>query len=398
MSSPDTEAQGAAAKSAESSSAIALRIEQAERKLDLGREIPAAREALSSVLKDPAATPDQRDQARLGLSRVLEAEGDLEAATSAVEALLAEHGDSRRFALEEAAEKRLRKLLTGSDAEPPTAGAEEPQQVSPFARALSEHFPKPEAGRRDVNISILAFGGSQEVSRRLGTFAITEAIRELRRKACPTCNDKLSFNTQSSRSSGWLGIPRSRARLASSLAVFYFDLGSQRIPARYDAELPIPSAQIVAHLSRGAGLVAVRKREGAPPEVLIAAPRPALLPAVEQALAAMTSLPTDPVEVPLSQSLTASEVQAVVRGAFPAYRACYEDLLRRSPTAAGTIPLKFTIQSDGSVTDLGIDTASTTLHDATLEQCLMATTSPLVFPTAPSKTTVVYPIAFSPGE
>lgn len=410
-------APGAAAPSQESSAAVALRIEQAERKLDLGRDLPAAREALSLALKDPAATPALRDQAKLGLSRVAEAEGDLEAATSAVEALLAEHGDNQLpvevrvrpfgeveahgddqpWPLREAAEKRLRKLVTGSEAEPPSLKLEEPQKASPFALALSAYYPKPEATRREINISMLAFGGSNEVSKQLGTFEIGRAIGELRRKACPTCDEHLTINTSSSHTSGWIGIPRSRARLASSLGVFYFDLGAQRIPARYDAELPIPSADIIAHLSRGSGLVAVREREGAPPVILIAAPRQALFPAVEAALAAMKSVPKEPVVVPLSQSLTAGEIQTVVRGAFPAYRACYEALLAQSPTAAGSVPLKFTVQTDGSVSDLQIDAAATLL-DATFDQCMVATTRPLVFPSASSPSTVTYPIAFAPGE
>jgi hypothetical protein len=410
-------APAAAAPSQESAAAVALRIEQAERKLDLGRDLPEARQALSLALKDPAATPALRDQAKLGLSRVSEAEGDLEAATAAIEALLAEHGDSQLpvevrarslgeveslsddqpWPLREAAEKRLRKLVTGSEAEPPSFKLEEPQKASPFAFALSAYYPKPEASRREINISMLAFGGSNEVSKQLGTFAIGRAIGELRRKACPTCDENLRVNTSSSHTSGWIGIPKNRARLASSLAIFYFDLASQRIPARYDAELPIPSAEIIAHLSRGSGLVAVREREGAPPAILIAAPRQALFPAVEAALAAMKSVPKEPVVVSLSQSLTAAEIQTVVRGAFPTYRACYEELLGRNPTAAGSIPLKFTVQSDGSVSALQIDAAAT-LHDATFDQCMVATTSPLVFPSAPSPSTVTYPIAFAPGE
>src|SRR5262245_60578863 len=69
MGSVDSTDPGAPA--AEKSQAVALSIEQAERKLDVGREIPAAKAALEAVLRDPSATPDQRDQAKLGLSRIL---------------------------------------------------------------------------------------------------------------------------------------------------------------------------------------------------------------------------------------------------------------------------------------------------------------------------------------
>jgi len=73
MSSIDSAEPGAAAQATEKTQAVALSLEQAERKLDVGREIPAAKAALEAVVRDPAATPDQRDQARIGLSRAIEA-------------------------------------------------------------------------------------------------------------------------------------------------------------------------------------------------------------------------------------------------------------------------------------------------------------------------------------
>src|SRR5580704_19639448 len=87
-----------AARAAETGGA-ALRIEQAERSLDVGRDLPAARAALEEVVRDATTPPEQRDQARLALSRALEAQGDHEAATVAVEALFAEHEDGARFPL-----------------------------------------------------------------------------------------------------------------------------------------------------------------------------------------------------------------------------------------------------------------------------------------------------------
>jgi hypothetical protein len=290
------------------------------------------------------------------------------------------------------------RLVTGSEAGPLTDGPEEAQKASPFARALAQAFPKAGPGARDLSVHVLAFGGSDEVSHRLGTFAVGAAMRAMEREACPVCDDHRLIHTFSSRTGGWVGIPASRPRLGSSLAVFYFDLGSQRIPARYDAELPIPSAEIAARLSRGEGLVAARERPGAPPVILIAAPRKAQLAAVEEALAAMRSLPKEPVAVPVAAPLSADEIRSVVRGAFPSYRACYEELLKRSPAAAGTVPLKFAVEGDGSVSDLQIDTAAATLHDAALEQCMLTTTAALTFTAAGVKTTVTYPIAFAPGD
>ncbi|WP_437815311.1 AgmX/PglI C-terminal domain-containing protein [Sorangium sp. So ce1078] len=375
-----------------------LAIEQAERRLDAGREIAAARQALSEVLADPSVTPDQRDQARLAMSRVLEAEGDKEAAIAAVESLLGDHAVGEPWPLQRAAERRLRLLVTGSEEKPLPEEPIDARLASPFARALARCFPVPESGSRELTIRVFAFGGSRDVSDRLRTFALPTAIRSLRQEACPRCDDQVAIDHTSSRTDGWTQIPAARPLLGSSLAVFYFDLGNQRIPARYDADLPLPTAEIVARLEQGEGLIAVRERGGAPPAILIAAPRQAQLPAVEEALAAMNELPAGPVAVPLPDGLAPAEVQAVVRTGFPAYRTCYEALLERRPDAAGKVPLSFAILGDGTVADVLVDAATATLRDATTDRCMVEATRGLRFPAIGKKTTVVYPIEFSPGD
>ncbi|WP_437670624.1 AgmX/PglI C-terminal domain-containing protein [Sorangium sp. So ce131] len=394
---PNGEAQADLSAGEDRRAAVALAIEQAERRIDTGRELGAARRSLDEALADPAAAPEQRDQARLAMSRLLEAEGDREGAIAAVEALLGERADSPSWPLQSAAEERLRLLLTGRGEAPLPGEPGEHEHTSPFARALARYFPAPEAGPREIEIEVHSFGGSREVSDRLGTFALAPAIRELRREACPRCDDRLPIHARSSRTGSWVGIPAARARLGSSLAVFYFDLGDLHIPARYDAELPLPSAEVVERLSKGEGLIAARERSGAPPVILIAAPRRAQLPAVEEALAAMEALPAAPVAVPLPKHLLRDEIQAVVRGQFGRFRVCYEELLERSPAAAGTIPLDFAILGDGTVADVKVDPATTTLRDATLEACMVEATRALRFPAAGEKTTVVYPIELSPG-
>lgn len=377
---------------------ISLAIEQAERRLDAGREIAAARQALTEVLADPALAPEQRDQARLAMSRVLEAEGDREAAIAAVESLLGDHPVGEPWSLQKVAEGRLRLLVTGSEEMPRPEEPIDARLASPFARALARYFPVPESDPRELTIRVFAFGGSRPVSERLRTFALPPAIRALRKEACPRCDDPVAIDYMAFGTGGWAQIPAARPLLGSSLAVFYFDLGNQRIPARYDAELPLPSADIVARLEKGEGLIAVRERGGAPPAILIAAPRPAQLPAVEEALAAMTELPAGPVAVPLPSQLEPAEIQAVVRGSFGRYRVCYEELVARSPAAAGSVPLTFAILGDGTVADAAVDTATATLRDAATDRCMVGATRALRFPAIGKKTTVVYPIEFSPGD
>jgi hypothetical protein len=379
--------------------ALSLRLEQAERSLDLGRDVAGARAALEAILRDPAITPEQRDQARFALSRAHEAAGDREAAIAAIEALLADHPDGARYPLEQTAEARLRKLLTGSEGEP-KKWMPDGRQAPPFARVLAKYFPVPRDTKQGVTVRVAAFGGDNETSDRLGTFAVGRAIRELRREACALCDERLPIHLAATRIGSWTGIPRTRAQLGSALVIHYFDLGEGRTPARYDAELPLPSAEIVAHLERGEGLVAARERPGAPPVILIAAPREAQLADVEEALAEMKELPLEPKVVEIKPTLKANEIQGVMRASFDKFRGCYEAVLRRAPDAKGKATLRFTIRPDGVVEKATVETSEGALHDATFEGCMGTAVGAITFPSTRAKdpTTVTYPISFAPGD
>ena len=387
------------AAGAQPGSGAALRVEQAARQLDLGGDVRQARATLEAAASDPAATPEERDEARLELSRALEIEGDGEGAIAAVEALLAGHAGGGAWPAEARAEARLRKLLTGSATEPRQWPRADPRPLAPFARVLSRYFPLESRGGRGVaEVRLLAFGGNDEDTRRIGAFDVDRALRELQREKCPLCEGEPSIQTSRSRSGSWVGIPRHRASLGASLAVFYVTLGDGLIPARYDADLPLPAASILAHLEKGKGLLVAREREGAPPSIVIAAPREAQLAQVEEALAEMDSLPTLPVTMSLTSHLSAGEIQSVVRAGFGRFRACYEALLSSNPTASGNVALKFAIQPDGSVSGTSINSATGALTDADLQQCMISAMNRFVFPEALDKTDVVYPILMTPGD
>jgi len=393
-----SDAEESAPAAAPAAQGLALRLEQAARSVDVGRDAPAATRALQGVLADPASTLEQRDQARLSLSQALEAAGDQEAALTTLEALLAEHPEGPTSPAEETAEARLRKLLTGSEASPQPRPLDT-RPVAPFAHALARYFPAPSAGSAGLEVRLLAFGGDAEASDRLGTFAVDRAVREERRQACPLCDDHLAIRGHSSRSGSWVGLPHSRARLAGAVVVYYFDLGDGRIPARYDAELPLPSADIAARLAHGEGLVAARERPGAPPVLLLAAPRATQLAEVEEALSRMTAVPTEPTAVPLSSGLKPEEIQKVVRGSFGRYRACYEAVLARNPAAAGTARMHFAIRGDGSVQGVSTEGGDGLSQEPAFEECMSAATITLVFPAnhAATPTKVTYPVVFSPN-
>ncbi len=394
----DPEAPAApAAASVHGVQSAALRLEQAERNLDVGRDASGARAAIEEVLRDPSISREQRDEGRLALSRALEATGDGEGAIAAVEGLLADHPDRERWPLSEATETRLRKLLTGSESAPLRPRRDEGPPPVPFTHALTRYFPVPADEKQPLDINVVTFGYTGASEQR-GTFEVGRALREERRQACSLCEDHLHINGNGSGYGSWTSIPVARKRLASALVVYYFDLGD-RIPARYDAELPLPSAEIAARLERGEGLLAARERPGAPPVLLIAAPRAAQLGDVEETLATMKALPVEPVSVPIKAGLKAAEIQAVVRASFGAYRVCYESVLKKEPAAAGKVDVRFVIQGDGSASGISVVNADGNLSDPTFEACVTATTRALVFPAlGTGTTTVTYPIAFAPGE
>lgn len=383
----------AALSSTDARSSASLSIEQATRKLDLGRDVESVRATLEHIAADPAVGADDHDHAALALSRAYEAEGDHEKAIRTVEDLLAAHVDDRRWALSDATSKALRRLLTGKDdTQAPTFDPNE--VVSPFSRVLTKYFPVGADNLITVNMHL--FGGDDATSDKLGTFAIGAAARAIRLERCPLCEHDLRRSIHIDRTS-WVGIPAYRGQLSSGLAVFYFDLGSDRIPTRYEKYLPLPEKEIVSHLESGEGLFAVKDRKGAAPAILIAAPRRAQLPDVEEALSKQTRLPNEPVVVQVSPKLRPGEIRNVVRASFSGYKGCYGKVLEQRPAAAGKIVLEFAIGGDGAVTRSSIDAERSSLHDDAFESCVLDVTRGLHFPaTSHGETTVTYPITFSP--
>jgi hypothetical protein len=389
----DTAEVAQPAQAGERAASVALRIEQAERQLDLGRDVAAARAALSEIAADAAVSSEERDQATLALSRAHEMLGDTKAAVAAVEGLLAAHADDEGWPLEKAAETRLRKLLTGAETAPKTPVFED-TPIAPIAHVLASHFTPLDDGKR-YRPSMVMFNARRGVSDQLGTFNVGGAIREKRAQSCPLCEDDLQIGRDETRYGSWVEIPVGRRLMDNALVVFYFDLGAGRVPSHYDDLLPMPSDEVVARLERGEGVVAAKTRAGAPPVLLLAAPRAAQLAEVEAAFAAMEALPASPSAVPVSQGLAKEEIQQVVRGARTAMKGCYETLLSSKPQAAGKVVMKFTVLPSGNVSDAMLE-PDAALDDATLVGCLRSTVDKMAFPTTPNKTTVAYPIAFAP--
>jgi len=374
-------------------SVAALRVEQAERLLDRGREVAQAKTLLVEALGLPDITPEERAAALLALSRAHETLGDTEAAIQVLEDEIAANADKRDWPGHDFT-KRLRQLLTGAETTP---GLKTPstEPVAPFARVLLDYFPPGADGA--VQARMFLAGGDSAVSSNLGTFNLHGALRAKQEQDCPLCDLDVRVS-QSVRRSDWLVIPRYQAEFAGALKVFYFDLGDGRIPARYEAHLPMKVEAIVAELEAGKSFVVAAERPGSPPAVLLAAPRAILFPKVEERLADLDRLPTEPVYVDVPLKLRPEEIRAVVRGQwYPHVRRCYEQLLTRSPHAGGKVKAHFEIGAEGKIVSQELDTDDEVLRDEVFQTCVSDSLAKLVFPPTDGRTTVGYPIQLTPN-
>lgn len=370
----------------------AVRVEQAERALDVGRDAAGARATLEAVIADQAAPADVRERATFALSRAFEQLKDKESAIRTIEGMLAAHVDDRSWPAQEAAQKRLRVLLTGKEDGPPSPRRPE-EKVANIARVLAASFPSKKDQATEVNIQ--SFGSDGFQSEALGTFRIDDALREMADEACPLCDTKLDVRASFWRTGSWTSIPAARGRLRTSLAVFYTHLGDP-IPARYDDVLPLPMSEVIAHLQKGEGLVIAKERPNAPPVILMAAPREAQLADVEETFAMMKALPTSLTVVKVAPGLKPDEIRAVMRtSGMPAFKKCYEALLARAPGVSGRAEMAFTIKADGALDDVRIETTDG-LKEGTFQRCMDAALTPLTFAATGQTTTVKYPFTFSP--
>lgn len=373
-------------------SGASLELERAERMIDRGEDAAEAKAMVQAALDGGTLSAEERSQAAIALSRAQEVLGEEEAAVATLEAALASETDPHHPA-SLALRHRLRALLTGSADEPGPSFV--PSEPAPsFARLLSGYFPPNRDGQISARLFII--GGDEGVSETLGTFNVGAGRRAVLEEDCPLCDHQVSVHTSRSRGD-WLLFASHGDELGAAFVAVYYDLQKNRIPARYERFLPMTVAAIEAELEAGRSLLAATERPGAPPVVLLAAPRTAMLEDVEKALAGRGSLPTEPVLVEVATNLRPKEIQAVVRGdLFKPARRCYESLLTRAPDAGGRLKLSFTIAGDGAVADHAITVTEGTLDEDGFVSCVDGAVASLRFPAVGEETTVNYPIALSP--
>jgi hypothetical protein len=384
-----------ASSGATSLSTEAARLETAIRQVDLGTDLETAYATLSELSKSGELSPVQHTDAVLAFSRVAERLGHTEQAVLAIEALIAESPRTNGSPRQREVHTRLAELLLGKD--PTTQRRSRRPAAQPIARitpALAALLPPaPNAGTREVNV--VGFNGDSDESARLGTFNLDEALRREREQQCPLC-DGANVHSTRSFSGSWTSIPAEREAIDHSLTVFYYDREAGQIPARYEHLLPLPVADIEKRLESGDGFYAVQRRAGRPPVVLLAAPRYAQLPLVEEAFGKLDAVPEGPEVVKLAPALLPREIQSVVRASFSSMRKCSEEFMSRDPKA-GKFVFAFKVASDGTPSDIRIDPTST-LSDARLGACMLRVAEEWRFPAtrAHGPTTVKYPIELSP--
>jgi hypothetical protein len=386
-------APSGAAPAEEPVSQVALEIEQAERMLDRGEDAAVAKAALLAALADPELGLEERAGARLALSRAHQALGETEDAIVVVENELAAHGDDPNWSRTREYKDRLRELLTGVREQKDLDPYKKSEAV-PFAHALAKYFPAAASGK--VEVRLFSFGGDADVSSKLGTFEVGAALRAELEESCPLCDHNVDVHTHSSRSD-WLMIPSAEGRFDDALVVFYFDLGKNRIPARYERHLPMKIAEIERELAAGKSFVVGAERDGAPPVLLLAAPRTAMLADLEAQVVKLDRVPSEPVTFGITDHLRPQEIQGVIRAAyFPQARDCYKGLLARDADAQGKIKLHFVIDLDGSISRFELKPEGT-LDDEAFLGCMNEAAATLAFPASSDDTTVDYPIVLTPS-
>ena len=374
---------------------LSLQVEQTARDVERGKNLDKSVDQLEGLLEQKGLSDERKDELRLLLSRAYEAQGDSESAIEAVEQLLRESASRERSPMREAAEKRLRFLLTGSEEE---KGVRLPALVAPppIATAMANFF-KPDA-ENQIRVDVLVFGHRRGTSH--GIFDIAEAKR---RELEQSLNSKINVGQSISSTGSWVGLPNALGdagddmpRADRSLLVFYYDLGDLKVPARYNEYLPMPSEEIAKILEQGDGLVVAKERKNAKPTIVIAAPREAQLDAVEAAFAELRELPFEPQRIKLESKLMPQEIQAGIRAERKAMQACYETALASAPKLAGDVAIEFTIENDGSVSRPAVGSGAT-LTDSRFTGCLLETFSKVSYPRFEGQTIKVrYPLSFSP--
>jgi hypothetical protein len=98
-------------------------------------------------------------------------------------------------------------------------------------------------------------------------------------------------------------------------------------------------------------------------------------------------------EEPAAARLSRDEIQAVIRASQRQLQHCYEKELVRDPELAGRVKLEFTVEPDGSVSDL--HAASSSIDSDEVVACVRGIAREWRFPERSGQTHIAYPFNFT---
>ena len=92
------------------------------------------------------------------------------------------------------------------------------------------------------------------------------------------------------------------------------------------------------------------------------------------------------------------DIQAIIVARRDEARACYDEGLKKNPSIEGDLDIKWTIDPDGNVTDIAVDSSKSTIRDDNVGNCIIAIIKKVKFAKSNKgfQTTTHYPFNFHP--
>jgi hypothetical protein len=97
---------------------------------------------------------------------------------------------------------------------------------------------------------------------------------------------------------------------------------------------------------------------------------------------------------------TREDIRALIAARRDEARACYDEALKKNRTLEGDLDIKWTIDPDGNITDIGVDDSKSTIHDKGVSDCIIAIVKKVHFAKSNKgyESRMHYPFNFHPRQ
>jgi len=97
---------------------------------------------------------------------------------------------------------------------------------------------------------------------------------------------------------------------------------------------------------------------------------------------------------------TREDIQTIILSRRDEARACYDEALKKNPSLEGDLDIKWKIDPDGVVTEIGPDDSKSTIHDKGVSDCISAIIKKIKFAKSNmgKESTMHYPYNFHPKQ